>query len=409
MTILLILYPKMPTISKRTLAEVDRHTRQACGLRVFLMDTAGASSDRRDALGRAARVRRARTVAFHESVTRGAPSVFAPASGLLSFVIPLEDRRIVQGALVSAAARGHAPGPAPTGNPRTRQPAPPPLSEERLREVAVSACDLFYRVSGWKPVLLEENRVRTQQQEQLAQAIEDRRRDGAPPVYPFEKERLLLAHIKAGDHTGARRLLNDTLASMYLTSPQLPVLRARAVELMGYLTRAAVEDSPVMEPLIERNHGWMARLIQAQDFESLSRVLMQALDDFVEGIYLHGATRSNSHVGRALDFIATHYRRPIALREVAEAVGLSPCRTAHLVKAHTGRTVVRILNAVRVREAQRLLVESSKSCTDVAYETGFGDQSYFIKQFRRLTGTTPARYRRSRMHPRPSAEPAGPA
>jgi AraC-like DNA-binding protein len=34
------------------------------------------------------------------------------------------------------------------------------------------------------------------------------------------------------------------------------------------------------------------------------------------------------------------------------------------------------------------------NCTDIAYETGFGDQSYFIKQFRKQMGITPARYRR---------------
>jgi AraC-like DNA-binding protein len=47
-----------------------------------------------------------------------------------------------------------------------------------------------------------------------------------------------------------------------------------------------------------------------------------------------------------------------------------------------------------VQEAQRLLEQSDLNCTDIAYETGFGDQSYFIKQFRKQMGITPARYRR---------------
>ena len=43
------------------------------------------------------------------------------------------------------------------------------------------------------------------------------------------------------------------------------VLRARAVELMSCLTRAAIEDNPLLEPLIERNHAWTERLIAAGD------------------------------------------------------------------------------------------------------------------------------------------------
>ncbi|RKX33914.1 MAG: AraC family transcriptional regulator, partial [Verrucomicrobia bacterium] len=38
---------------------------------------------------------------------------------------------------------------------------------------------------------------------------------------------------------------------------------------------------------------------------------------------------------------------------------------------------------------------SEISCTDIAYETGFGDQSYFIKQFKKWMGITPAKYRKS--------------
>jgi len=75
-------------------------------------------------------------------------------------------------------------------------------------------------------------------------------------------------------------------------------------------------------------------------------------------------------------------------------VDLSPGRLSHLVKEFTGRTVVQNIHQVRVRQAQQLLERTSRSCADIAYEVGFGDQSYFIKHFKRLSGTTPARYRR---------------
>jgi AraC family transcriptional regulator of arabinose operon len=123
---------------------------------------------------------------------------------------------------------------------------------------------------------------------------------------------------------------------------------------------------------------------------------MGALDQFIDGLYLHGVNRSNERVRRALDFIAANSMRAISLRDVARDVGLSACRLSHLVKQHTGRTVLQIVGQARIRQAQHLLERSAKSCTEIAYEVGFGDQSYFIKQFRRETGTTPARYRRAR-------------
>ena len=395
----------MARVSARTLSEVAREARRRFGLPLFFMNARGESHDRRDRMGALARVRKARMVAFHESVTLGGPAVFHPAPNWLGAVIPLEDKRIVHGALLTGEVAIRDGG-APVARPAR---APSPASEADLRLAAQALSDLFYRVAGWKPLLLEDNRLRTLQQEQLAQAIEDRRRDhNAPTAYPFEKERTLLARIKGGDRNGARRVLNDMLAAMYLSSPKLPVLRARAIELMGYLTRAAVEDSPGMEALIERNHGWMASLILAPDFEALSRVLTQALDEFIEGIYRHGLSRSHTRIGRALDFIASRYQQPIALRDVAQAAGLSRFRLAHLMKELTGRTVLQTILDARIAHARRLLDMTDRSCGEIAYEAGFNDQSYFTRQFSRAVGVTPARYRRRRQLGQ-AADPSSPA
>jgi AraC-like DNA-binding protein len=149
-----------------------------------------------------------------------------------------------------------------------------------------------------------------------------------------------------------------------------------------------------MEPLIERNHAWTERLVMARSFEDLSHDLMAALDDFIDGIYLHGMNRSNTSVRRALDLIGREFPRKLGLSAVAREVGLSPWRLARLVKEFTGRTVGQIIREVRVRHAQQMLERTSKSCAQIAYDVGFGDQSYFTMHFRRLTGATPARYRR---------------
>ncbi len=135
-------------------------------------------------------------------------------------------------------------------------------------------------------------------------------------------------------------------------------------------------------------------MILAKSFEDLSHVLMRALDGFIDGIYIHGLNRSNVKVRQALDYISNNYMRSISLKDVADEAGLSKYRMAHLIKEHTGRTVLNIIHLARVQQAQALLEKTSMSCADIAYEVGFGDQSYFIQHFKRITGTTPAKYRR---------------
>ena len=56
-------------------------------------------------------------------------------------------------------------------------------------------------------------------------------------------------------------------------------------------------------------------------------------------------------------------------------------------------TLVAYLNHVRLANAARLLRETNRSIADISSETGFSDQSYFDKRFRRAFGSTPKEFR----------------
>jgi two-component system, response regulator YesN len=399
----------MAILSKRILSEVGKLCRREYGIRPFFMDLSGRTQNPPDVLSVLSSTRRKRNYALQESINLGEPYFFEAAPSIATWLIVLEDRKMVHGALIGGeviveervgtngenvdylVAQGmsrHAAGAFFRG----LQTWP----ESRTREAGKFLQETFYQVSGWKPELMKENRLKNLQKQQINEAIEDQRKYGKNAIYAFEKERVLLANIRAGDRLGARRILNEMLAIIYLSSPQLVVLRARAVELMSCLTRAAIEDNPLMEPLIERNHAWTERLIRARSFEDISQELMAALDDFIDGIYLHGLNRSNTRVRKAIDYVSRNFAQKVRLQDVATEAGVSVSRLSHLVKEFTGKTMLQIIQQVRARHAQQLLERSAKSCAEIAYETGFGDQSYFIKHFKRLTGTTPASYRRSR-------------
>ncbi|MEM9487494.1 MAG: helix-turn-helix domain-containing protein, partial [Myxococcota bacterium] len=51
---------------------------------------------------------------------------------------------------------------------------------------------------------------------------------------------------------------------------------------------------------------------------------------------------------------------------------------------------------LQVENAARQLVESPKSISAIAIDCGFCDQSHLTNAFKRVLGTTPASYRRTR-------------
>jgi two-component system response regulator YesN len=344
---------------------------------------------------------------LNESVRWGEPQVFFAAPGIMSWIVPLVDRTELKGGLCGGyilleddpnsinASVNYLVGEGAKRKDALAFVQSLELFEQgRVRAAADTLYELFYQYSGWVPLSLRRNRDQMHQQRQIAEEIHQRKVD-QNRAYPYDDERILLSLIRVGDRAGARKMFNRMLAAMFLYSPKPVVVRARAIEMMGYLVRTAVEDSPLMEPLLERHMKWIEQIVETQDFDDLCNVLSAALDDFMSSIFLQGVNPVSPAVSKALDFIAANYTDPITLEHIAEAAGLSTFRIAHLLKESTGKTALQNIHYLRIQEARRLLESGDMSCTDIAYETGFGDQSYFIKQFKKWMGVTPAKYRKT--------------
>ena len=60
----------------------------------------------------------------------------------------------------------------------------------------------------------------------------------------------------------------------------------------------------------------------------------------------------------------------------------------------THQTPMDYLNRQRIEQACFRLTTTSDSVTDIAYDTGFNDLSYFIRIFRKYKGISPGKYRK---------------
>lgn len=351
---------------------------------------------------------RARRHALEEAVRWGEASVFYLAPGVISWVVPLIEGERIRGGVCGGEVIAEEDPADPVESARALAGAGVPRSaaeawlrtlpvwpQARIREAATFLFDSVCSASGGLPDRLRQNRDNALQQRQIAEAIHQAKAETRHP-WPFEVERRLLALIRAGDANGARKHLNDLLAAMFLDSPRLPVLQARCVELLGYLVRTAIEDSPMLEPLILDHHGWIKSLIKACDFEAVCMAVRDALDAFMQRVATQGYNRTSLPVRRVLEYLASHYAGPVSLAAAAKAAGLSRFRTAHLLKETTGQTLIQHLKRLRVEEAVRLLETTTRSYADIAASLGFADQSHFIRQFKDLTGATPGQYRRER-------------
>jgi AraC-like DNA-binding protein len=81
-----------------------------------------------------------------------------------------------------------------------------------------------------------------------------------------------------------------------------------------------------------------------------------------------------------------------ALSEVAQHFGMSG-RTLQRRLADGGYSYQGLVDTARRQLAKRLLQETGYSLAEVAFMTGFSEQSAFTRAFKRWAGQTPRSYR----------------
>lgn len=94
-----------------------------------------------------------------------------------------------------------------------------------------------------------------------------------------------------------------------------------------------------------------------------------------------------------MNFIASHYRDPIGVKDVVTASGSSR-RSLYLKFAmKVGHTIHREILRQRLERAKHLLRETDEKLQSIAEETGFGDAGALSKAFRVHLGVPPSSFR----------------
>jgi len=228
--------------------------------------------------------------------------------------------------------------------------------------------------------------------------LNDDTSEGSLPSYPFEKEKELLARIKLGDKQASQKILNEILGHIFFSSGKdFNVIKARILELIVLLSRAAVEGGADIEEVFGLNYRYLTDIHSFKTVEDLCFWLSNIMARFTDCVFNLVDVRHKDTIYKALDYIKKNYHKRITLEEVAGQVFLNPSYFSKIFKSEMKTTFVSYVNNIRINAAKRLLADISIPLTDISLMVGFEDQSYFTKVFKKATGVTPGKYRESRI------------
>ena len=281
----------------------------------------------------------------------------------------------------------------------------PVVRGRQIHNAAEFLFDLLYEVGGFDARVIRWRRQRSKQQSEIGEFIQQRKKLDTEWQYPLQSERALLQKVKIGDRTGAKEILNSILGTiLFKDIGDLGILKARLLELLSVLSRAAVEGGVDVETMLEKNLTFVNKVMGIDNQEDLCAWISTALNEFIELVYSSQDARKISQISPAINYIDANHDKPMTLAEIARASHLSVSRLAHVFKEQMGITVIDYVTSVRIERAKHLLLATDQSCTAICFEVGYNNQSYFTRTFKAVVGMTPRQFRMQNR--RPAVPPA---
>jgi len=110
---------------------------------------------------------------------------------------------------------------------------------------------------------------------------------------------------------------------------------------------------------------------------------------------LHPAAESEHALDRLLSEVRSHPGQTVDFDELARKYGMSDSTFRRRWAEACKLPPARFLQQIRLREACRLLVETSQPINEIAHAVGFEDELYFSRRFRAETQMAPRDYRKT--------------
>lgn len=212
--------------------------------------------------------------------------------------------------------------------------------------------------------------------------------------YPFRQEKRIFAAIEMGSQAALRTLADDFFGSFDSAQGcDCAFIKKIGITLLIDIYKHCADrniDSPEIDALIYRNFDTVNT---ARTLDELKEIIAAVLRDIIDHLTRH--SQMNQLIQAAIEYIRAHYGENINLKTVADALFITPAYLSVLFKQETQENFIDYLNHHRIERAKELLKDIRLKNYEVAYRTGFQDEKYFYKLFKKHTGLTPSQYRDS--------------
>ncbi|MEI7884604.1 MAG: helix-turn-helix domain-containing protein [Clostridia bacterium] len=215
--------------------------------------------------------------------------------------------------------------------------------------------------------------------------------------YPIEIEKQLQEMIISGDKAGSQQFLNKLLGYIFFsTNNNLKAIKARVLELLVLISRASIEGGADVQQIFWLNAGYLQEIDNLSSIEQLSNWLSRIMHRFINYAFDFATIKHSDIIHKATSYIKQNFQEKISLEDISSEVHLSKSYLCKVFKDEMQQNLSCYINKIRIEYSKQLLLHNDFSIIEIAAMSGFENQSYYTKVFKKQVGTSPGRFREAR-------------
>lgn len=150
--------------------------------------------------------------------------------------------------------------------------------------------------------------------------------------------------------------------------------------------------SPLLKNVVRKIHREM-NIYDPVTQVSVDGLLLQAIAEMTRSS-INKSSQTPEWVSKVKEILNANDRELVTLQMLSAETGVHPVHLSKEFPRYFNCSFGEYIRNARLEKAISLLSKSSLKLSEIAYACGFSDESHFIRSFRALMSTTPARYRK---------------
>lgn len=174
----------------------------------------------------------------------------------------------------------------------------------------------------------------------------------------------------------------------------IDLVKSMCEQLKNILLQTLLDKGIDLKGICEQNQALLKGLPDYSTLEEYEGWITDLYMLVLQGLTRLSGGQHSRVILQAVDYISQNYANNINLEMTATYVNKSKNYFSYLFKKELGISFIEYLNQVRIDKAKKLLDTTDDRTYEISEAVGYSDYKYFSSVFKKLTGVSPAQYKK---------------